>query len=232
MKWIALMVVVGFVAACGGGSSGDDAGIASTSTSSSSTTSTTTAPDPSQLNTALLAVSDLPPGWGAPPPEDDEDDDSSSSPLCDGKRSPFEDTVDDVEVSFGKGGLLPQLHEALAVLPEEEARTRFSAARELFTSCLGKTWSATDEDGDTTTYTMGEVSMPHIGDEDFAVRINAATGFGNVSIDAIVFRDGPVVGLLGGIGGSVAIVGSGQIASDEYVQIARAADRKVEDFLS
>lgn len=229
VKWITIACAAGLLAACGGGGGEDSAG-SSASRSSSTASSTTTLPDPADLSTALLAIADLPPGWGAPPPEDGDEDDSDSM-LCDEKRSPFDDATDDVEVRFGKGGYLPQLNQVVALLPEAAATQRFAEARSLFQSCLGRSWSETDDDGVTTKYTMGEVSMPAVGDESFAVRINAEGSYGAIALDAVVFRRGPVVGALGGIGGTVAFVGTGQIESSEYSQIVEAADRKVKQYV-
>ncbi len=66
-----------------------------------------------------------------------------------------------------------------------------------------------------------------MGDDGFGTRITAPTSFGTVNIDVIVFRTGTVDGVLGTIGGSIAIIGSGQVDPTELEAIANAADAKV-----
>lgn len=220
-------LVCGSVLTTGCGSSGDSKKPVSRS-SSTSTTRPEKVPTAAEVQAALLTVPDLPTGWGTPPPDDSTDNSATSGQICEGKQSPFLQSVTKQEARFAKGAYLPQLVEVLVATPKQQAITQFAAARALFHSCIGKSWTETDSQGTQTTFTLGEVSAPKIGDESFGIRLTGSFSMGTITVDMVFFRSGSIVGVIANLGGTVVIIGTGQVDVAEWTAILSTAERKVE----
>jgi hypothetical protein len=125
-------------------------------------------PQEDELRPALLSVSDMPAGWAEEPASDDSDD-----PLC-GIRIgellgvgelPHADVTLSVDSQTG-----PALAESLGFVPAGRGPEVIPALRQAVEACEG---DQVEMNGRAVAFTVGELSLPPIGEESYGVRLNA-----------------------------------------------------------
>jgi hypothetical protein len=158
------------------------------------TTSNITA-QPAPVSTALITMQDLPGEWYEEPPSDDD----RSSALC-GIESPEElgGAVEAGEISFSQGRLGPVLYQVVS--RTAEAGAVMERVRTLTVPCE---WTATDEEGASTTWRMDVLPFPSFGDEMLAFRLSTTLDdIAYLETDMVFIRRGDVVSVV-----SIASVG-------------------------
>lgn len=177
-----------------------------------------TTPIDENLVSALLTLDDLPVGWTTS--ELGDDDDSDDAGIC--GTEPLDDLVKPIgkaEAEFQQSNLGPFLSESLAVYEStDDAQSVMEAARSTFTC---SEWTDTNAEGEETVWSISPLSFPTIGDETFVLRLSANIGIANMEYDAVFFRMGDKIALVGHID-------LGSVDSDQTVEFAQLAAEKLE----
>lgn len=185
------IMAIGGLGACGGSSSTTN----DTPSSTPGAAATTGSPTPN-LQTQLLTVSDLPAGWSI----DNSGSSSSSTPAC---LKPLKGTnggKGHVSANFQEGANgLPSLQEALTYFPGTAPQELAMLARTL-NSCGEIKFSAS---GHTYTGTVGQLSVPTLGDQSEAYQLALTAKADGVTVtiglDLLAIREGStVIGLIYG----------------------------------
>jgi hypothetical protein len=213
-------------------SSGSSASSQASSTSAAENTTTTKAraATAAEAEAMLLTLGDLPPGWsngGIPDDDttaaDDDDTDSFFCPAAEAQVPDGGDDDDDVPTAqFSQGTLGPFLMQIVA----PGTPTDYDTLTNALDSCIGDTWTSTDDDGTETQYTMAELSAEKLGDESKAYRISGVTEGGTLTIDTVVGRTDRVVSAIFGMSIET-IVGGGSLDSAGFASIVHTASGKL-----
>jgi len=188
--------LVVLVAACGSNAPKNSAppaaqpSTSAPSTSAPSTSATTPAPN---LNSELLAVSDLPTGWSTVPSSGD----SSPAPKCLQHAKSGLKATSKAEATFADGANgLPLLDEFLAYLPGQ-AQSAMTFISHAMSGCGHISLTS---DGQTLTGTVGAMSFPAVADQSSAYQMSfSATVSGlsiTVGVDLVVFRKAGTVAMI------------------------------------
>ena len=230
-RWAAAGCTVALTAALAGcGSGGHSSG-------TTATTSPTVVLTPAQLDDALLAVGDLPSGWGLHDSTTDTTEltfgmgqDNSSSWCPAGTAALRTETHGEAEVIFSQSDSNSELQQALGSAPD--AGVHFADIKGAFSSCVGQTWN-TDYGGASLTWTMAERSGPTIADESasyqVAVTVNQSGSKTTGSIMATLARRSTVVELYSYSPNPM--VTAGELSPEGFMAIVTTGDQKVADEL-
>lgn len=148
------------------------------------------------LSTTLITPEDLPGEWAEEPPSEDDDD---TSALC-GIESSLQlgSATEAGEVAYSQGRLGPVLHHVVS--RTSAAGAVMEGVRALPVPCE---WTATDDEGVATTWTMDVLPFPSFGDETLAFRLRTTLDdIAYLETDLVFVRYGDVVSVL-----SIASVG-------------------------
>jgi hypothetical protein len=183
--------LVVLVAACGGGNtpSGSTTPESRSSSSAAPAASPTTTPPP-DLNSELLATSDLP-GWSA------EGSSDSGEPKClDNVRSALR-TASKAEAAFVDGSSgLPTLEESLAYVPGQ-GRSDMTAVSRILAGCGPSSLTTA---GQTLSGTVSKMSFPGVADQSSACQMNLSGTLSGVQatldVDIVVFRKADTMAMI------------------------------------
>jgi hypothetical protein len=219
-------------AGCGGDD--DDRASGSPSDEPTETTApntTTTAPaapvlEGEELRSVLLEVSDLPTGWSTMP--DEPDDEPGDDNLCNDKPAPFPEDDNEEEIGFSGGANdVPLLFNLAASGPEDEMAEKFAFLEAALSECVGETWDTT-EDGETTTYSLRDMSFPELGDDSLAFSMRAEAQFGTIEFGIVAVRRRTLVSVLMGAGANLPMLGLNPFPEGVLEDAARRATEKMD----
>lgn len=205
---IGIVALALFGSACGGGAgertvrAGGSVGEpesttttqASTTTTQASTTTMTVKKSPltpEALQTALLTVEDLPPGYAQSPLDEDDGDDTDDA-YCDG-ADPAKTVPPalEKEISFQKGALGPFLSQSiLQYTVADEAERYMAEFRSILDNC--SSYDRTGDDGETSTVTVTKMSFDTVGDDTLAIKFTVQ-GTSPFSGDMVFVRQDGIV---------------------------------------
>lgn len=124
---------------------------------------------PEQASDYLLTLREMPSGWSQEATEEEEPDDSPNV-ICI-QRDDTPDAEGRATVDFRAGTFGPYLSQIVGVFGSvDEAKTEFAAYSQAVDQCA--TWTETDTDGKTLTYTINKMSFDKVGDESLALRMD------------------------------------------------------------
>ena len=143
-----------------------------------------------ELATALLDLSNMPPGWVMTGSEITPSEATGTYNLMCAelpKRS-----IGKAEVEFEQSQLGPFLTETIVLYPPGKAEAAFADVFETAQSC--STFTTTSNDGTVNSYEVNLLSFPALGDESFAVRSSTTLSLlGLLETDVIYIRQRDVV---------------------------------------
>lgn len=176
-----------------------------------------------RLPEALLALEDMPAGWTVRVIVDDEEDDGST--ICGVASGQFSrDAFARFTADFQKAEFGPFLDQVVDYFPEGEAERVMAEFSDAFRSCTE--WTVIEEDGTETTWRLGPLSFPKIGDETFAFRMSTVTFLGAVELDFITWRRQDIVVVI-----AHTSIGFEGIDGEQTEAFVRRADEKLRAFL-
>jgi hypothetical protein len=148
------------------------------------------------LEAALLSVPDLPTGYkqGTVTPDDDDSPTQSDSPECAERFEALGDADEEAlakaEAAFEGPQLGSVLEQTLAAFDDEDRLSdRLEEFTVLFSEC--PTFSSTDADGVTSTFTISPLSFPKLGDETVAIAFNVEQPDFTLVLNIVLVRVGP-----------------------------------------
>lgn len=212
-------------AACGGSGG-------SVSVQEATTTSTTPATlSSSQLQRALLTLSDMPPGWTVDSSPGSSSANASDALCPTGQATIKNETHSEAETSFTQGTTGPFVYQALESAPD--ASGHMTDFKKAFDSCVGSTWTE-DAGGESMTVTLAEVSGAKIGDESASYRLTGQTDVSGVGLtaDFVLARNGTVLELYGGMSVTVPGQTTTQLDPQQFASIVTTGNTKVSTALS
>lgn len=171
------------------------------------------------LQAALLTLEDLPPGYAVVPIPTDED---VGATPCGSEGSPRGEADAQVRAHFCKGGFGPYISHIVSSFSGVRAKEGFEAAIEVFEEC--RSWTTTDTNGNPATFTISLLSFPKLGDQSYAVTIDATYNIGVSRSELVLVRRGNLTFLL-----VSAIAGAAGVQVDTSLtrQLAREADMRL-----
>ena len=141
------------------------------------------------LNKALLTLSDMPPGWS---PDTQSPDSASDAPSC----SPLKDGLwkhlpQSAEADFSQSDTGPFLLELLAGGSADQANTAMQALIKATGQCTTFTQKT---DSGTNTWSLAPLSFPSYGDATYAFRLSITADMGiSAGGDVVIVRKGGVL---------------------------------------
>lgn len=212
----ALLVLFGasllVASACGGG--GNESGQVSSGSAYGVAPTPAPTPPPFRAADALIALSDLPPGWAVEP----DDDDDEETDFCGRKGSALSlvgiKSADKAEAQYAEGGAIPLLAHSLGAYLPGEADAAFDGLRTILSDC-------TSLKSDGTEFTVVPVSFPELGDESIPLLFSGEVEGITVSFYFVIVR----------VGDGITIVGYGGLSPDvaEVEKFARLAVTKLRE---
>jgi hypothetical protein len=203
----------------------------------SQTTSTTMAPlTTAQMQSALLALPDMPPGWSTDPsPSSDGGTGGGTDALCPaGSSAARASEHDAVEIEFTQTLMGPFVYQSLISAPDAESH--LAELRTAFDTCVGQTWSA-DMGGEMMTLSLAEVSTTPVGDSTVGYRL---TGSGSISgtaemvgltADFVLVRNDTVIEMYAGMSVNTTLGGE-TLSPTEFSSIIETGNGKVQRIAS
>lgn len=169
------------------------------------------APDPAA---ALLRLDDLPAGWMLDPSFDtDGDDDALPDPCRDGP--PVQPRAV-AATQFTRGRFGPSVAHAAVIFAPDEAARAMTYLRDTFDRCRDLAGLG-DQIG------VAVLALPALGDESFALRLEATSGRRVMRFDVAAARRGDALFLLALIGGR-----DGEHLDLDFIErLARIADERL-----
>jgi hypothetical protein len=140
------------------------------------------------LNSDLLAVTNLPAGWTTTPASSGSSGVASCKALDPGSRARLPQHA---EADFAGGPAGPFLSEELATRTNAQVATTWSAFAAAASQCAS--FTQPDSSGGTTAYTLEGMSFPSYGDATYAFGVTATSDGVGVSGDIVAVRKGDVL---------------------------------------
>lgn len=138
-----------------------------------------------QLESSLLTISDLPEGWRTAPVDDSSSDDSGGRFTCT-TSEPKHTHVGEAEAAFATGQI-ETINDALdSYTSTAAARSQFAAYARYVNSCTGAKLGGY-------TFTIGQLSVPRIGEQSAGVEFDGSVEGVNVSIQVVYALQGRVI---------------------------------------
>ena len=217
-----IVMCLSLVAGCGGGGSKKADTITPTSTSPSTSSTSKSSSQSSAadlsgpaLQSALLSVEDMPPGYAVQPPST-----NSTNGYCPGHDpATAVQEQEKAQVTFSKSTFGPFVAQIIGRYADEDTAKRYMAAvRDAGKAC--QSWTDTDSSGSTQSNTLSPLSFEKFGDETFAMRLGTEGGFFPAGGDVVYVRHGKYVYLIGNVGVPSA-------NTDDTVTFTKKADAKL-----
>lgn len=220
----AAVIVLLVLGGCSSNSDTPDraATVDATTTTGPPDSTTTTNPsvdiDQAQLESVLLTIEDVPTGYAVytdPTPDD------NGSSLCDGYDPASEHPeLAKANADFSQGGETgPFIYNSVAVFSPGEAEAFMESMSDAFNAC--QTFTETNADGTTYTFTLSPLSFPSFGDETLATRATFDAGIVSGVADLVYVRNGNSIF-------QVSTLGMGSTDTTVTEAMTRAAQAKVE----
>jgi hypothetical protein len=175
-----------------------------------------------QVESALLAVEDMPTGWSMDTPEDSDSEDVIEPAECGALFEALDKAPDPVakaEAVFTAGGFGPFLEHGVTAF-DESAADQLDQVVDTLNQC--PEFSSTDAEGVTTEFTTAPLSFPNLGDRTLALRFQGSTGGIDVVVDTIFIA-------IGSNGISLVVGGLVPMEGAELESIATTAVEKLND---
>jgi ABC-type transport system substrate-binding protein len=236
-------VVLLVVGAAGCGSSSKSSSGDVSEAQAEATTTTKAPPSMADVSGALLTLNDLPAGYS--PIADAGSNSSDDSLICQGAQSGVLKDVSgtsgaktakmrtvsssdssDPTVQFSQSQLGPLVMETLGVVDDPKAE--FDASVVELDSCMSKSWTQTNSDGMTMTFSLAPESFPKHGDDQAAYKLTGqASGIQfEIEGDLVLIRENGVLMAVGGIG-TMSVLGAHQLDVQQFSAIVDTAVAKV-----
>lgn len=224
-----LCLVVAAAAACSGDDGDDRAQMLTGSTSTppvaverpvatpapGSPTPRAASPD---LTRALLTLEDMPTGFTLTGPRPDRE----GSKPCGKSAELRARAIQNLEAEFTKGSLGPFVTHTIGSYKSGDAGIAFDYARAVFEDC--RTWTEPGDDGVPIEYRASPLSFPRLGDQTFAMRVDAKIGTVDAQVDIVFVRRGDVIFLIGNTMGGLGVA---TVDTPLTEQLVRKADEKL-----
>jgi hypothetical protein len=180
--------------------------------------SATGVPGPVQLETAALALSDLPTGWteGSIDLRDDLGEDRSARAM---------EEIDAAIRDFEMGDPVPSLVQAL--MAAADAEQRFATATGIYRSVSGEAWDE-ELEGVPATLRLEEIAGERLGDESCWFRLDAVLGGGSVlAFRVAIVRRGPVMSFFQLVNATTPGESFAMVPPEAFTDVVATADRKL-----